>query len=878
MANRIQIRRDTAANWDTINPILADGELGLESDTGKIKSGNGSSAWTSLDYIAGDQLVNETATLTLGNDGVLYPQGSVPNQGLKITPTGSVEDYHVHLTSGDHDTIAIILGDDNSYVGSVSGAVGIGVTSATPSTEMYDYGFWGATWGDVGLDRNTETGTSVVYDNNGNLYVVGSIDNRNTGNPENLILKYNPTGQLVWQRGWANNNGPVCALNESIAFAYNKLYYVANDPNGDSTYVGTNNLDGSLDSPIFYVNANLGIDIIADNATLSSSKVFVGGESTDSNISTLMKVDLTTSAIDSMISINFGTDSRIECITQDNSGYVYAIHGGYSGNSICYLTKHDPADLAIIWQKELNSNDFSYGISVGFNQGFVYALTIETSGSNTGGSLRKITQSGNLIWTYLFNNGSSTTNLPSDISFDVSGNIYITTVNPIDGKLIITKLSKTGTVVWSKLISNDTGEVVTGNIIRGSGHRSGDIFNDRIAITGGVSRPEEFDLITVQLPIDGSITTETQEWNIENFTWNTNTLVTTQFIDNVASTVTPLTPSTGTFTGSITVTDSTLEYSTNTVTFESRPVPKYWQFMSDGNIILPPGDHDIKEYDYDGGLYSALDNRESYTVRQFVSSPIFFSKVDYQDPNPGDNIGTGLTLKRANNQGLFNSLSEASYTSSSPAGTEWNWDGWDDLSNVNIRKYTSLKDALNGYIGNHIVGAELVMHDMINKNYWTFKFLSWTQGGGGGGYSYVRRQINSRDLVKTRGITYNNETVQTTAYTPIVKQHFWDDQAADGETYELGLRDCGKHIYATGTYGDTIRVPNWSTVEFPVGTMIYIATQSNNIAITYDTEVTIWASGTNLSNQAWLITPRSLGTLLCVEQNVWILSSTGLDY
>lgn len=50
MAVQIQIRRDTAANWTSNNPILANGELGLETDTTKIKFGDGSTAWTALDY------------------------------------------------------------------------------------------------------------------------------------------------------------------------------------------------------------------------------------------------------------------------------------------------------------------------------------------------------------------------------------------------------------------------------------------------------------------------------------------------------------------------------------------------------------------------------------------------------------------------------------------------------------------------------------------------------------------------------------------------------------------------------------------------------------------------------------------------------------
>jgi hypothetical protein len=47
---RIQVRRGTAAQWTSVNPILAAGELGVESDTNLFKFGNGSSTWTALSY------------------------------------------------------------------------------------------------------------------------------------------------------------------------------------------------------------------------------------------------------------------------------------------------------------------------------------------------------------------------------------------------------------------------------------------------------------------------------------------------------------------------------------------------------------------------------------------------------------------------------------------------------------------------------------------------------------------------------------------------------------------------------------------------------------------------------------------------------------
>lgn len=46
----IQLRRDMAATWTARNPVLHEGELGYELDTGKAKMGDGSSGWTSLPY------------------------------------------------------------------------------------------------------------------------------------------------------------------------------------------------------------------------------------------------------------------------------------------------------------------------------------------------------------------------------------------------------------------------------------------------------------------------------------------------------------------------------------------------------------------------------------------------------------------------------------------------------------------------------------------------------------------------------------------------------------------------------------------------------------------------------------------------------------
>jgi hypothetical protein len=54
MATIIKLKRGTASAWTAADTVLAAGELGLETDTLKLKAGDGSTAWTALDYITMD--------------------------------------------------------------------------------------------------------------------------------------------------------------------------------------------------------------------------------------------------------------------------------------------------------------------------------------------------------------------------------------------------------------------------------------------------------------------------------------------------------------------------------------------------------------------------------------------------------------------------------------------------------------------------------------------------------------------------------------------------------------------------------------------------------------------------------------------------------
>ena len=77
----IQIRRGLAATWTSLNPILAAGEMGLETDTKKMKIGNGTNVWASLNYSVGqvDNINfsgNTISSVDVNGDITLDPNGT----------------------------------------------------------------------------------------------------------------------------------------------------------------------------------------------------------------------------------------------------------------------------------------------------------------------------------------------------------------------------------------------------------------------------------------------------------------------------------------------------------------------------------------------------------------------------------------------------------------------------------------------------------------------------------------------------------------------------------------------------------------------------------------------------------------------------------
>lgn len=104
MAVQIQFRRDTTANWNSVNPLLAQGEVGFDITTNQIKVGDGTNYWTGLTYTMGDDGTSGSS----GTDGASGSSGSSGIDGTSGSSGSSGKD-------GGGANIAVAASGTTSY-------------------------------------------------------------------------------------------------------------------------------------------------------------------------------------------------------------------------------------------------------------------------------------------------------------------------------------------------------------------------------------------------------------------------------------------------------------------------------------------------------------------------------------------------------------------------------------------------------------------------------------------------------------------------------------------------------------------------------------------------------------------------------------------
>ena len=187
---KIKFRRDTAAAWTSVNPVLAQGEPGFEHDTGKLKIGDGSSTWTALAYAnsEGDSLTSDhSIAVTVGNTEYFAivnrtnPDGDtgVKASGVAYDSGGNMITLHVsevYVSATDSNIDKLIISKFND------------VGELEWQTQVVE-------------DVDREHDHDLLIDADDNIIVAVSEDKPG---PDVLVLvKFDPQGEVLWQEEYS---------------------------------------------------------------------------------------------------------------------------------------------------------------------------------------------------------------------------------------------------------------------------------------------------------------------------------------------------------------------------------------------------------------------------------------------------------------------------------------------------------------------------------------------------------------------------------------------------------------------------------------------------------------------------------------------------
>ena len=312
MTVKVQLRRGTASGWTSANPTLSAGEIGIETDTGKFKIGNGSTSWTSLSYgaAAPSDLNAYVATATKAQaNGVASLDASalVPIAQIPSTIARSAD---VLALAGGTLTGALTLHADPSSA--LHAATKQYVDAATAGLNVHDSAT-AATTANIDLSTALEngdtldgitltTGDRVLVKNqtskpeNG-IYVVQSsgsavrADDYNTvGEVDAGDFIFVESGTINGKTGWVQVNTITTLGTDNIEFT---------QFSGAGTYTAGTGL--SLAGGVFSIDTSTTTDLTSNqtltNKTLTAPKFADGGFLADANGNEILVLDSNANAV-----------------------------------------------------------------------------------------------------------------------------------------------------------------------------------------------------------------------------------------------------------------------------------------------------------------------------------------------------------------------------------------------------------------------------------------------------------------------------------------------------------------------------------------------------------------------------------------------------
>ena len=345
MADKIQLRRDTASNWSTQNPVLSQGELGAETDTLKIKMGDSTSTWNQLSYLIDTGNYATSAELT----------AAVSN--LVDAAPGALDTLN---------ELAAALGDDANFATTVTDAIALKATASTLST-VATTGAYADVTGTPTLSTVATTGAYADVTGTPALAAVATSGNYSSlsGRPSipgvltDLSITDGTVGQVLTTDGSggftfddtsgggsfeATASGTLANGDKVIVNADGTVSVV--DPNtvlspssvGSSTFLGTQNQNYPVAA--FDSNANKVVVAYGENNN-NSGHIIVGTVSgTSITFGSPVLIPGLSSAPDEMVMIFDPYSNKIVLAYSGNSTYgtavVIAVSG--SGNTATFGT------------------------------------------------------------------------------------------------------------------------------------------------------------------------------------------------------------------------------------------------------------------------------------------------------------------------------------------------------------------------------------------------------------------------------------------------------------------------------------------------------------------------------------------------------------
>jgi len=172
----IQIRRGTASQWTSANPTLSSGEFGFETDTNKVKIGDGSTGWTLLSYFG------SSGTVTSITAGTGLSGGTITSTGTIAIDTA---------TTVDKTTAQTLT---NKTIDSASNTL-TGVTTLTGTETLTNKTL---TAPKINLTLNAQTGTTYTFalGDNGQLVTASNASAQTYSIPTNASVAF-PTGTQI---------------------------------------------------------------------------------------------------------------------------------------------------------------------------------------------------------------------------------------------------------------------------------------------------------------------------------------------------------------------------------------------------------------------------------------------------------------------------------------------------------------------------------------------------------------------------------------------------------------------------------------------------------------------------------------------------------